>query len=270
MKVIRDPFSCRNDLNVRAQYKALKSLNLLTIRDSDRILIKELGPDFPMFVNETPHLFFNSIKHNQIFFKTPAHMLLNPEDYKCGDLVSLTGSSNSVGEIIECKTFERLTNSKVAEIYTQYRFSQNVGSVNFSILYDKEVLSEKEFTKILCANAQIDPQKVFFINLKQLGLASSLDNNIQQFFQFYKNLKYCEYVQKLITLRELLANEVLLNTSNLAVKRGLKKYIENLNKRDKLNFPKIPKGLKNFKTNEEEELPIILSNSSDSDFTGGE
>lgn len=270
MKVIRDPFSCRNDLNVWAQYKALKSLSPLTLKDSDRILLEKLGSDRQAFINETPHLFINSIFSNTILFKPPNAFILNPKDYKCGDLVELDNSS-LIKKIIECKTFEKLTNSKAAQIYTQYQLSQNVDLINFSILYSKDVISEKEFTRILCANSKIDPNKLKFINLENLeGLIT--ESNIERFFSFYKKVSYQEYSTRLSLVRDLLFDEVSKTTNDLSIKKSLEKHRERLIRVETKNYSILKKskvrGL--VSRDDEKDNSTAVVEFSDNNFSGGE
>lgn len=242
-KVIRDPFSCRNDLNVQEQYKILKNLNSKSaLNDSDRVLLEKLGSDYRTFVNETPHLFFNSILNNTILFKTPAHVLLNPEDYKCGDLAFLEKDNNLAIKVIECKTFERLSSFSIIKTCQQFKRSKNLEEINFSIIYREPVISEKRGLDIFYTNLKINPEKVNFISLEKLSWFSTR-SNIDDFFRLYRKLNYEEYNLNLLVLRNLLIDKVILNTDNLLAVEGLKKHQKQLNQ-TKTTFFKIPKRSK--------------------------
>ena len=268
-EVISDPFACRANPKIRFQYEILKKLKPLTLKDSERSLIKELAPSLDIFINETPHLFANSIESNCLFFKPPAHVLLNQKDYKFGDLISLENDYRAVNAIVECKTFERLTRSKSIEICKQYSYCQNIKEINFSIIYNRSEISLAQFKDILYTNIMVEPHKISFLSAEELRDLSK-NYNFEKFFNFYKEISYNEYDCFFNKITNLLIDEAKIKTNDPNIKTALERFRKKIEKNitggGEFNKSVLSKKLSVRKKEEEDNNQLVENNN----FDGGE
>lgn len=125
----------RIDNKLIMQHEVLKkSANVLRLPKEERILLSMLltKDSYTKIVNEIPHLYFIAKQANQRSYFLNDLDILNPRDYKMGDIVVPVTNIK-----YEVKSYDKVHPSKIQKLINQYKdnnFEKN--NIHFNICFN--------------------------------------------------------------------------------------------------------------------------------------
>lgn len=191
-KVISDPFKARSDVRLQEQYEFYrKNKHLLLLNKSQRIVLNFiLLRDFETMVNELPHFFLLTIKHNCPVYSLPSFSGMNPVDLKSGDFVV-----SNLGVCVESKSYAFLRLEKINSIKLQYGLNTTNSTLLLNIFFglvESDLIKSNYMSALEELNFQ--PFNINLISIADLQLLHT-EQNIFKFFNMY-NISWFIYKDK--------------------------------------------------------------------------